>query len=245
VSPSPLLLAVDCATRSASVALGRGDDVLALRSASSERHHAESLLGEIDAVLREASIGLDAVEAFAVSIGPGAFTSLRIGLATVKGLAFASARPVAPVSTLAAIAHGAPREHVRVAALLDARRGEVYAGEFDRSGGLPTPVGEEAVETATSLAARLSPGARLAGELPARLLEQLREAGRSDLEPLEPLESQPRALAVAALGAAALAAGGAVDAAALAPRYLRRAEAEEKRLAASPRPGVDTGEKLQ
>jgi len=233
VNREPLLLAIECATRTASVALARGERTLVVRSADSDRHHAESLLAEIDAALREAGVGLDSVEAFAVSVGPGAFTSLRIGLATVKGLAFASNRPVAPVSTLAAIAHGAPPGTLRVAAMLDARRGEVYAGEFDRSGSLPRLVGEEAVETAETLAARLAPGTRLAGEVPAALLGELQRAGRADLEPLDPPETRPRALAVAALGQIALAAGDAVDAADLVPRYLRRAEAEERRLAAA------------
>ncbi len=242
MSQPPLLLAIECATRQASVAIARGGEVVVVRTAHSEQHHAESLLAEIDAALNEADIPLDAVEAFAVGIGPGAFTSLRIGLATVKGLAFASDRPVAPVSTLAAIAHGAPPGHARVAALLDARRGEVYAGEFERTGSLPLAVGEEAIETADSLAGRLAPGTRLAGEIPAGLLAGLRAAGRADLEPFDPCETQPRVLAVVSLGLAALAAGGAVSAAELAPRYLRRAEAEEKRLAAAS--SLDTGEKL-
>ncbi|MEE2662841.1 MAG: tRNA (adenosine(37)-N6)-threonylcarbamoyltransferase complex dimerization subunit type 1 TsaB [Myxococcota bacterium] len=243
MSQSSLLLAIECATRTASVAIARGEQILVVRSARSDRHHAESLLAEVDAALREARIGLDAVEAFAVSVGPGAFTSLRIGLATVKGLAFASGRPVVPVSTLAAIAHGAPPGHPRVAALLDARRGEVYAGEFDRTGPLPRARGEEAVETATTLATRLAPGTRLAGEIPPRMLDALQRAGRADLEPFDPPETRPRALAVASLGRVALAAGGAVDAAELVPRYLRRPEAEERRLAAAP--SLDTGQKLE
>jgi tRNA threonylcarbamoyladenosine biosynthesis protein TsaB len=242
VSPAPLLLAVECATRTASVALARGEEIFAVRSAHSDRHHAESLLAEIDALLSEAGSELPDVEAFAVTIGPGAFTSLRIGLATVKGLAFASDRRVAPVSTLAAVACGAPPGTERVAAVLDARRGEVYAGAFDVSGRLPRAVGAEVVATAELLAAQLAPGTRLIGEIPPALVERLRAAGRGDLEPLETAGAVPRAVAVARLGAAVLAAGRGLTAAALVPRYLRRAEAEEKRLAAA---SLDTGKKLQ
>ena len=88
----------------------------------------------VDAVLGAAKVSLASVECFAVSIGPGSFTSLRVGLATVKGLAFGSDSPVAPVSTLAALAWEAVRAagstEVDVAAALDARRGEVYGGVF-------------------------------------------------------------------------------------------------------------------
>ena len=65
-----------------------------------------------------------------VSIGPGSFTGLRVGLATVKGLAFGTDRSVAPVSTLAALARNGLGEALPVAPLLDARRGEVYAAAY-------------------------------------------------------------------------------------------------------------------
>ena len=243
MSASARLLAVECATKRASVALLVGDDVVASRSASSDRHHAESLLAEVDALLADAAVALTDVDAFALSVGPGAFTSLRIGLATVKGLAFGSERPVAPISTLAAIAHGAPAGHERVAAVLDARRGEVYAGEFDRTGGAPAPIGEEAVETAEQLVARLAPGTVLAGEFPSRLAEAVSSARREDLVLLDPPETAPRAIAVGRLGRLLLEAGQGVAARDLVPRYLRRAEAEEKRLAAAG--SLDTPEKLQ
>lgn len=243
MSAAPLQLAIECATRVASVAVARGDEILALRQGASDQHHAERLLAEIDAVLRDANVALEQIEAFAVTVGPGAFTSLRIGLATVKGLAFGSARPVAAVSTLAVVAHGAPPEWKRVAAVLDARRGELYAGEFDRAGSLPVPIGDEAVESPAALAARVGPGTRLVGELPAGLAEALAEAGRPDLVPIEEPQPAPRAVALAALAGPILAAGQGTAASALAPRYLRRAEAEEKRLAAGG--SLDTPQGLQ
>lgn len=243
MSDAPLLLAVECATRIASVALARGGHVLAVRSAPSDQHHGESLLAEIDALLGEARAPLSAVDAFAISVGPGAFTSLRIGLATVKGLAFGTERPIAPVSTLAAVAYPACPGGGAVAALLDARRGEVYAGLFDASGELPTPIAEEGVETAATLAARLPAGAALLGELPTGLVDDLRAHGREDVTPLPGSAPPARVLGVVALGAACLAAGQGVSAAALTAHYLRRPEAEEKRLAAAG--ALDTPEKLQ
>ncbi|MEZ4218433.1 MAG: tRNA (adenosine(37)-N6)-threonylcarbamoyltransferase complex dimerization subunit type 1 TsaB [Myxococcota bacterium] len=245
-----LLLAIECASRRASAALAReGEGVVAVREADPALPHAASLLPAVDALLAGTGVHLDDLDAFAVAVGPGAFTSLRIGIATVKGLAFAApgvAPVVAPVSTLGAIAletfEGASTEasvdERPVAAVLDARRGEVYAGVFERP--LP-PAGTadrlapaspgERVEAVAALARALPPRARLAGEPPRALLDALRDAGRDDVE-LAPPPARPRAAAVAALGRAQLASGRVVEAAALAPRYLRRPEAEEKRLRA-------------
>ena len=245
MSEPPLVLAVECASRIASVALVRDSQVLVVRSARSDQHHAESLLSEIDGALAEAGCRLDAVEAFAVSVGPGAFTSLRIGISTVKGLAFGSDRPVAAVSTLAAIAQAvAPSSTpAPLVAVLDARRGEVYAGVFDAAGEFVVAVGDEGVETAETQAAQLPRGARLIGELPPHWLDALRELGRDDLDVLDFGSPPPRALAVARLGQVALRAGEGVSAERLTPNYLRRPEAEEKRLAAAS--SLDTSEKLQ
>ena len=129
VTRVPLLLAVETATAAPSVALWRGDALLGERAADPGRATAEALLPALDALLADARVALAAVEGFAVSIGPGSFTGLRIGVATVKGLAFGTARPAVAVSTLAALARHAPGP-APVAAVLDARRGEVYAAGF-------------------------------------------------------------------------------------------------------------------
>jgi tRNA threonylcarbamoyladenosine biosynthesis protein TsaB len=231
VRSPPLLLAFETATRAASVALLRGAELLAERMAPRDRTTAEALLPALDALLTEAGVPLATIDAFAVSIGPGSFTGLRVGIATVKGLAFGTGRPVAPVPTLAALAGtaGAPRE--AVIALLDARRGEVYAAGY-----APTSAGPwgreilpEGVYTAEALAARLPPACLLVGDGVAVCGERLRERRGAGVEVQPPSEREPRARHVGALGAAILAAGGGIDAAAVAPRYLRRAEAEVKR----------------
>ena len=162
MSAAPLILAVECATRGASVAIVRGAETLSLRSGTSDQHHAEGLLAEVDAALREAAVGLDDLEAFAVTVGPGAFTSLRIGLATVKGLAFGSRRPVAAVSTLAVIAQAAPADWPRVAAVLDARRGELYVWQGCRLW-RRLPAHEDALQAAADVLAVLVTNPVVAG----------------------------------------------------------------------------------
>ena len=104
----PLLLALETATPAVSVALLRGEEVLAERRAA-PGPASETLLVAIDALLRGAQVEASGLEAFAVSIGPGSFTRLRVGIATAKGLAFGTGRPVAAVSSLAALARAAPR----------------------------------------------------------------------------------------------------------------------------------------
>jgi tRNA threonylcarbamoyladenosine biosynthesis protein TsaB len=222
----PLLLALETATRTASVALLRGEELIAEETGRPDRTAAESLLPAVDAVLREGGAEVSWLDALAVSIGPGSFTGLRVGLATAKGLAFGSARPVVPVPTLAALAYTAPRRDLPVVPLLDARRGEVYAGAFDLTGGLPRPTMAEGVYTPAELIARLPARCVLVGEGVALCgAEICAGLGAGVLA----VASDPAARHVGRLGARMLARGESVAPAAAVPRYVRRAEAEVKR----------------
>lgn len=227
----PILLAIESATDSLSVAVLRGEAVLAELGGEGAQRHAETILGCIDSVLAQAGVGLDGVEAFAVSIGPGSFTSLRIGLATVKGLALGTARPVAAVSTLEALAVEGMASQRRpeqvVVPLLDARRGEVYAGGWRRcEGGVESVVGES-VYTPGELAAVLPACCVLVGEGAPLFGAEIAGQAAGEVEVGPALV--PRAATVGRLGARLLADGGGVEARALAPRYLRRAQAEALR----------------
>ena len=95
--------------------------------------HAAAIIGVIDELLRAAGSHLDQVEHIALSIGPGSFTGLRIGLATAMGLCFGTTRRVIPVSTLAALSTQAGSVDP-IAPMLDARRGQVYCGIYARGG---------------------------------------------------------------------------------------------------------------
>ncbi len=227
------LLAIECATRTASVALLQGDALVGQQACDGRGNHAETLLGMLDVVLAEAGVSLCDVGRFAVSIGPGSFTSLRVGLATVKGLAFASDARVAPVSTLAALAWEAGGQAgADVASALDARRGEVYGAVF-RCG-----LGEAGASVEALCSEGLFSPEAFAQALPERCLAAgsgvelyagtlgARAGGAVDLRP----GIAPSARAVGALGAAMLVRGEGLLAEELAPRYLRRAEAEALRL---------------
>ncbi|HEV7612691.1 MAG TPA: tRNA (adenosine(37)-N6)-threonylcarbamoyltransferase complex dimerization subunit type 1 TsaB [Steroidobacteraceae bacterium] len=125
------ILAVDTATEGCSVALLSGDEVIG-RFAERGLAHAPDVLGMADAVLAEAGVALSALDGIAASIGPGAFTGVRISVAVVQGLAFGAGLRVVPITTLEALAYQAvQRGAARVLASLDARMGEVYWGCFE------------------------------------------------------------------------------------------------------------------
>lgn len=235
------LLAIETATKRAGVALLLDGQVQAELEGGERDHHAERLLPMIDELLGAAACQLADVNAFAISLGPGGFTSLRIGLATLKGLAFGSHLPVAAVSTLEALAHAAwtaGRAHAEesVCALLDARRGEFYAGAYRREadGGLACVL-EDRVIDPDELARRLEGRVRLVGEGAGLCgAEIARRAERAEVNVDPGAALWPTAASVGWLGHAALAAGRACKAGSLVPRYLRRAQAEEVRAARHP-----------
>jgi tRNA threonylcarbamoyladenosine biosynthesis protein TsaB len=232
----PLLLAIETATSIASAALLRGDEAVAELRGEAGQAAAESLLPAIDRMLREHGAAAREIAAFAVSIGPGSFTGLRVGLATLKGLAFGGDALVARVPTLAALACTAPRRDRPVAALLDARRGEAYAAVYDLGDDGPLPRVEEGVYGLEALAARIPPDCVLVGEGALLFGPELRERCGAGLEIAA---GEASAAAVGRLGARLLARGEGVSAAEVVPRYVRRAEAEVKRTgeAFEPRPG--------
>ena len=185
-------------------------------------------------MLRQAQLGPAAIEAFAVSIGPGSFTGLRVGVATIKGLAFDTQKPVVAVPTLAALALAAlssvAARGVPVVGLLDARRDEVYAAgwELHEPDGRLRPARPlEGVYTAQALASALPARALLVGEGVAVCGQRARELAGPGVE-LGPTR-EPHAREVGLLGQRALSEGAYLSAAELVPRYVRRAEAEVKR----------------
>jgi tRNA threonylcarbamoyladenosine biosynthesis protein TsaB len=194
--------------------------------------------GRLPAALRDLLVAeglkLPDVEGYAVGLGPGSFTGLRIGLATWKGLAYANRRPLAGVSTLAAMALAAApdaEDGALLVPLLDARKGEVYAGFYRAAGAGLTAVAPEAALPPAALAERLAalPGgdrARAFGQGWAAY-EAVLAAGVARLD--TPVLSPP-ALAVAALAEQALLARpfDAQAVFALEPHYVRASEAELK-----------------
>jgi tRNA threonylcarbamoyladenosine biosynthesis protein TsaB len=123
---TPLILSIDTATRAGSVAITRGEIMLSEHSGEVAISHSAHLLQSISRALEDAGVTLADIDIFAAAAGPGSFTGLRIGLATVKSFAATLARSCVGVPTLYAVA-GAAGESMRTLALLPAGRGEVFA----------------------------------------------------------------------------------------------------------------------
>ncbi len=126
---SVLILSIDTASLAGSVCLSRGGVVVASAVGAPEVSHSNSLLRDINECLEEAGVSLDDVDLFAAAAGPGSFTGLRIGLATLKALAATLAKPCVGVPTLEALARAAGPSDATVA-LMPAGRGEVFAQMF-------------------------------------------------------------------------------------------------------------------
>jgi tRNA threonylcarbamoyladenosine biosynthesis protein TsaB len=129
-----LILSLDTTTRAGSAAVLRDDVVLAERTGDPALTHGERLPGELISLLDEVAIRIDDVELFAVAAGPGSFTGLRVGIATVQGLAMARARRVVPVSTLDALGRAALNASRPIGVWMDAQRGEVFAALYAPDG---------------------------------------------------------------------------------------------------------------
>lgn len=120
-----LILSIETATLGGSVCVSAGDKILATTAGDPELSHSNTLLSDINRCLELANAEVHDVRAFAAASGPGSFTGLRIGLATIKGLAATLERPCIGVPTLQAIAHSAGPSDATVS-LLAAGRGEVF-----------------------------------------------------------------------------------------------------------------------
>ncbi|MDI1328022.1 MAG: tRNA (adenosine(37)-N6)-threonylcarbamoyltransferase complex dimerization subunit type 1 TsaB [Brevundimonas sp.] len=135
---------------------------LGLRSELMTKGHSERLAGFARDAMAEAALAFEAVDRIGVTVGPGSFTGLRVGLAFAQGLGAALGRPVVGVSSLDALAESAGAPTGSVAALIDARRGQVYA-RFWTAGVAGGPPEALSLEAAAGRIAALAPGAVLIG----------------------------------------------------------------------------------
>ena len=187
------------------------------------RSHTASLPLLVERVLGEAGLALEDVEGIAVSIGPGSFTGLRVGLALAKGLAFAGGLPLVGVPTLEALAWVADAEPgTSLCAALDARKREVYAALFTATAEGPRRLTPDLALAPAALAARLPRPCTLVGDAGEVYGDVL--GAHANLLPFA--THHPRGGVIARLGAARLAAGEAANAGTLEPVYVRPPDAE-------------------
>lgn len=127
-----IVLSIDTTTRAGSAAVLRDGDMLREVSGNPDLSHGERLPADLIRLLEGAGVAVADVDLFAVAAGPGSFTGLRVGIATIQGLAMATGRPVAPISVLEALAHAAGP--ALAAAWMDAQRGQVFGALYAADG---------------------------------------------------------------------------------------------------------------
>lgn len=220
------VLAVETSTLSGGAALLDGERVVGEYTLDVRLTHSERLMAAIDQLLTDAGWTARDLEGLAVSVGPGSFTGLRVGLSTVKGLALALSVPVAAVPTLDAMAAMLPFAALPVCPVLDARKREVYASRYRWDGLAMRREWDYLAIAPDDLDRRLDEPVIVVGDGADSLRSPLAHR-------IVPPRRGPAPAVVGALGHARLAIGETVAAAELAPIYLRPSEAELKRRGAA------------
>lgn len=214
----PTVLALDSATAACSVAVWSGGRIVARRFAPMATGHAQALVPLIEAAMAESGMGFPSLDHIAVTVGPGAFTGLRVGIAAAQGIALAAGKPIGGVTTLETVAHAADGRARAGAVLLvaiESKRREIFVQSFAAD---LSPLDAPAAVLPEDLCAHVPPGAlAVAGDAAPRAAEALRAGGRQ--ASVIDGAVHPDAAYVAAVAAARLAAGGALLSAR--PLYLR------------------------
>jgi tRNA threonylcarbamoyladenosine biosynthesis protein TsaB len=216
-----IVLGIESSTSVCGAAVYEDDLLLALEEVDEKRVHAERLLPLIDQALRRSGRPLAALDAVAVSIGPGSFTGLRIGLSVAKGLVLPRGIPLVAVPTLEALAWRTVRARQfrgLVLAALEARRDEVYCQLFEASGSEIRQVWEPRDLTVDRLRGELGDSeALITGDGRAKVLRGM----SARLKEADPSVAACSAAEVARLGVTLARAGKTEDPALLEPRYIK------------------------
>lgn len=238
-----LVLSLDTTTRAGSVALWRDGRTLEEHAGDPARTHGQRLPRELLEVLASQHLRLADVDLYAVAAGPGSFTGLRVGIATIQGLAFANGRPVVAVSTLDALGLAGvrtsrpPSDPLLIAAWMDAQRDEVFSQLYEVTAHPPATMPDErltslegpAVDRPDRTLDRWRPlvGARriaFIGEGAARYRDVIGE--RFGAQVPFAADAPPLAAVIAEIAARRAEAGEAVAPHAIRPVYVRRPDAE-------------------
>lgn len=230
------ILGIESASLVASVALWRDDVLVGEYTVNNLKTHSQTLLPMIDEMVSLVGTDLKEIDAIALSNGPGSFTGLRIGSATAKGLGLALGRPIIQIPTTDAMAYQCFGLPGWICPIMDARRSQVYTGLYRFDGDAFCVVREASAMSVEELIADLQERLRQSATDKVYLLgdgvpvygARMQEALEERLCILPSFMSRQRAGALAALGAEYWRRGETVEAAASAPNYLRKSQAERE-----------------
>lgn len=223
------ILGIETSTRAGSVAIVEEEEIIAEYTLKIKETHTSRLMPMIDRVTKDAHLTIREMDAIAVSLGPGSFTGLRIGLATAQGLCLALRKPLMGIPTLNAFAHNISCTPYLICPLLDARKGEVYTAIYRYQ--IPSGQGlqkltDDLVLPLSEFLSKIEAPAIFLGEA-LRGCRDLIEKKLGEKAFFAPLGlNLPRADNVARLGLRKLKAGERTDLSKIEPLYIRRVEAE-------------------
>ncbi|MGA1869019.1 MAG: tRNA (adenosine(37)-N6)-threonylcarbamoyltransferase complex dimerization subunit type 1 TsaB [bacterium] len=225
-----LLLAIDTSTWAGSIALFDDQSgIIAEYCLINTVTHSERLLGSIDLVLGQAQSKLDDIDVLAATVGPGSFTGLRIGVSTIKGLAYASQKKIASVSTLEVMARAFPFIPAIICPLMDAKKKEVFTCLYKWQEDTLVPLMPESCVKPASLVSKikaLESDVIFVGDGLDIYGTMLRDELQDRVKMAPSVFFYPRAAIVALLGCEYAKAGKLSDPADVVPRYLRASDAE-------------------
>ena len=223
-----IILALDSTAKAAAVALLRDGELIAKDMHDDGNTHSSTLLPMVENLLKENSLTANDIDLFAASAGPGSFTGVRIGAATLKGLAFGKGRPCVPVSALEALAYNMRDTDGIVCALMDARRGQFYTATFEVCGGEVKRISPDEAKSGEDIAASLAKYDKvyLVGDGAEVALGFF--GGNAELAPSDRLLADGESVGL--LGIKLYKSGKSVSDAEFAPTYLRLPQAERERL---------------
>jgi tRNA threonylcarbamoyladenosine biosynthesis protein TsaB len=225
-----VILAIDTSSKSASIALLRDDDIVSEVFLNLDVNHSVVLLPALDHLLRLSRIEQDEIDLFACTIGPGSFTGLRVGASTIKGLALATGKPIAGVSSLEALAFNIAGREIPVCPMLDARKGQVYTALYrtGRDYTLETMKGERVTDVRGFLQC-IDEEVIFVGDGSAKYAELIMDMLPGKSYFASGCHQHVRAAVVGVLGKKKYHEGDVLDSVTLAPVYIRASDAEMKR----------------
>ncbi|MBI5205151.1 MAG: tRNA (adenosine(37)-N6)-threonylcarbamoyltransferase complex dimerization subunit type 1 TsaB [Nitrospirae bacterium] len=227
------ILAIDTSTMLGGIAVMDELNLIAETRLNVKSTHSERLMTEIEHCLKQSSLKISDIDVFAVAIGPGSFTGLRIGVSTVKGLSYATGKPIVSVPTLDALALNFPYSRYPVCTMLDARKKEVYAALFGwDNDNFKKLINETSVNPEEFIRYALH-AARydkfiFAGEGAVIYKDKIIEVMGEKAVFASPEKTVPSPANVASLGMKKALRGEFSEPVSLAPVYIRRSEAEVK-----------------
>jgi tRNA threonylcarbamoyladenosine biosynthesis protein TsaB len=224
------LLAVDTATESCGVAMIADGRIRAEFNLNLGGTHTKHILTAIDAVLSLSGASIADIDVYAVTRGPGSFTGLRIGVSTMKGLAFATGKPIVGISSLEILAHQAGGDSALVCAMIDARRNEIYWRVYRRKGDILICCGDEQVGPVEDLAGQIDDRCMFIGNAALQYASRLPGLVKHEIQWPPAVDNAIRPAVLAQLAWQRFQQGQVDDVETLVPVYIRKSDAEKMRM---------------